>query len=252
MASLAFQPFVDKENAGSIGARPNKGQTGGGLGKVFNKGNAFATPRRALGDVGNKTIDNGTSHKQIQKPTVIPLQNKGLQMKSSNIQPLSSRSGNVMQKPTVNENIKKKVLCSTKVTTKPESISHRKSDVEDIEYMHIPNEEEDDFEDIWPKSERISTYIKKLVNWRPPCLFGDLPVSEDEDEETEERERIEELKKLESSVAKYSLDKTATSGEEIPIVDLVPDEFEEIPLPCLSLDHTLDIMHNIGPLELKY
>lgn len=67
---------------------------------------------------------------------------------------------------------------------------------------------EDDFEDIWPKSERISTYIKKLVNWRPPCLFGDLPVSEDEDEETEERERIEELKKLESSVAKYSLDKT--------------------------------------------
>lgn len=32
MASLAFQPFVDKENAGSIGVRPNKGQTGGGLG----------------------------------------------------------------------------------------------------------------------------------------------------------------------------------------------------------------------------
>ena len=69
---------------------------------------------------------------------------------------------------------------------------------------------EDDFEDIWPKSERISTYIKNLVNWRPPCLFGDLPESEDdEDEEIEERERIEELnRKLESSVAKYSLDKT--------------------------------------------
>jgi hypothetical protein len=69
---------------------------------------------------------------------------------------------------------------------------------------------EDDFEDIWPKSERISTYIKNLVNWRPPCLFGDLPESEDdEDEEIEERERIEELnRKLESSVAKYSVDKT--------------------------------------------
>lgn len=253
MASLAFQPFVDKENAGSIGVRPNKGQTGGGLGKVFNKGNAFATPRRALGDVGNKTIDNGTSHKQIQKPSVIPLQNKGLQMKSSNVQPLSSRSGNVMQKPTVNENIKKKVLCSTKVTTKPEPISHRKPDVEDIEYMHIPNEEEDDFEDIWPKSERISTYIKKLVTWRPPCLFGDLPESDDdEDEETEERERIVELNRiLESSVAKYSLDKTEMCGEEIPALDLVPDEYEEIPLPCLSLDNTLDIMSNIGPLELK-
>ena len=35
MASLAFQPFVDKENAGSIGARPNKGQTGGGLGNYW-------------------------------------------------------------------------------------------------------------------------------------------------------------------------------------------------------------------------
>jgi len=45
------------------------------------------------------------------------------------------------QKPTVNENIKKKVLCSTKVTTKPKPINHRKPDVEDIEYMHIPNEE---------------------------------------------------------------------------------------------------------------
>jgi hypothetical protein len=45
------------------------------------------------------------------------------------------------QKPTVNEYVKKKVQCSTKVTTKPESISHRKPDVEDIEYMHIPNEE---------------------------------------------------------------------------------------------------------------
>jgi hypothetical protein len=32
---------------------------------------------------------------------------------------------------------------------------------------------------------------------------------------------------------------------------LVPDEFEEIPLPCLSLDNTLDIMTNIDPLELK-
>jgi hypothetical protein len=32
---------------------------------------------------------------------------------------------------------------------------------------------------------------------------------------------------------------------------LVPDEFEEIPLPCLSLDNTLDIMTNIGSLELK-
>ncbi|CAG2194453.1 unnamed protein product [Mytilus edulis] len=101
MASLAFQPYVDKENAGSFGVRPNKGQIGGGLGKVFNKGNeqSLVTPRRALGDVNRdlKAVNNGPGLKPMQKPSGLPLQSKGLQMKSANIQPLTGRSGNIMQ-----------------------------------------------------------------------------------------------------------------------------------------------------------
>lgn len=252
MASLAFQPFVDKENAGSIGVRPNKGQAGGGLGglgKVFNKGNDLVTPRRALGDVGNKTANKGPSLQPMQKPS-IPLQNKGLQMKSVNIQPLSNRSANI-QKPTVNESLKKKVVCSSKVPVKVEPVNCKISEIEDIEHMHIPETEEDDFEDIWPKSERISTYIKKLVNWRPPCIFGDLPDSEEEDsEESEQKKGSEELnRRLEESVAKYSIGNSELTPDDIPELQLEPEDFE-VPLPCFSLDNSLDLIPNIGTLEL--
>ena len=48
--------------------------------------------------------------------------------------------------------------------------------------MNIPD---DDFEDIMPKSERISSYISKLISWRPPC-FGDYPFSDEEEERSQE------------------------------------------------------------------
>lgn len=44
---------------------------------------------------------------------------------------------------------------------------------------------EDDYEDIMPKADRISTYISKLISWRPPC-FGDFPFSDEEETLSEE------------------------------------------------------------------
>lgn len=44
---------------------------------------------------------------------------------------------------------------------------------------------EDDYEDIMPKADRISTYISKLISWRPPC-FGDFPFSDEEESLSEE------------------------------------------------------------------
>lgn len=35
-------------------------------------------------------------------------------------------------------------------------------------------------ESIFPKSQRLSSYVDKLLTWRPPCLFGTIPDSEPE------------------------------------------------------------------------
>lgn len=52
-----------------------------------------------------------------------------------------------------------------------------------------------DDESIWPRKERISTYFTKVLNWRPPCLFGAQPESED-DEITEQQIIMTELDKI--------------------------------------------------------
>lgn len=54
----------------------------------------------------------------------------------------------------------------------------------------------DEDEDILPVKERASTYVHKLLSWRPQCLFGTTPDSEDEDEEKERQHIMEELDNL--------------------------------------------------------
>ena len=61
----------------------------------------------------------------------------------------------------------------------------------------------DDFEDLWPKKERVSTYIEKLISWRPPCLFGIHAISDDE-EEVDEEKRIQDMMDLIDSLPKPS------------------------------------------------
>ncbi|CAG2196440.1 unnamed protein product [Mytilus edulis] len=156
-----------------------------------------------------------------------------------------------MQKPSVNENLRKKSISTNKVTVKIEPVHKRLA--EDIEHMHIPKEEEDDFEDIWPKSDRISTYLIRFSPLRPPCLFGELPDSSDEEEEKLERQRMkeEEERKMVASLAKYSTQKSDCS-DEFRLEDLLePEDFEDVPLPSISLDNSIDLLPNIGPLQLK-
>lgn len=54
----------------------------------------------------------------------------------------------------------------------------------------------DEDDDILPVKERASTYVHKLLSWRPQCLFGTTPDSEDEDEEKERQRIMEELDNL--------------------------------------------------------
>lgn len=59
----------------------------------------------------------------------------------------------------------------------------------------VPDVCADEDEDILPAKERASSYVHKLLSWRPQCLFGTTPESDDEEER--ERQRImEELDNL--------------------------------------------------------
>ena len=53
----------------------------------------------------------------------------------------------------------------------------------------------DEDEDILPVKERASTYVTKLLSWRPQCLFGTTPESDEEDEKEHQR-IMEELDNL--------------------------------------------------------
>lgn len=62
--------------------------------------------------------------------------------------------------------------------------------------MHVWCTESDD-ESIWPRKDRVSTYVHRILSWRPPCLFGLSPQSDNEEEEIRERRLImEELDNL--------------------------------------------------------
>lgn len=70
------------------------------------------------------------------------------------------------------------------------------SEIDDGRYMYILRNNQslfvivDDFEDIWPKADRISTYLHNIIAWRPPC-FQIHPDSDSEVEEEYEENRKE-------------------------------------------------------------
>ncbi|XP_033757042.1 uncharacterized protein LOC117339508 [Pecten maximus] len=247
MASMTFMPYVDKENAGSLGIHSGKGQqrasSGLGVGKVFGSSsqNQLVTPRRALGDVSNRGLSLNTNSQSLkqQKPAFkqpAPQQKKGLKIQGN--------------KP--NNNTQSKSLTKEKpVPIEPH--------YEEIEHMHIPTEiEDDDFEDIWPKSERISTYISQLISWRPPCLFSHLPDSGDEtDEEEERKKRMDNLDTILQNMPEppSSVCDLPELGDE----DLhVPEPENSVPFPSdvelfeisLPLDDSIDILPNVGQLQM--
>ncbi|OWF49493.1 uncharacterized protein LOC110451710 [Mizuhopecten yessoensis] len=247
MASMTFMPYVDKENAGSLGIHPGKGQqrasSGLGGGKVFGSSaqKKLVTPRRALGDVSNRglSLNSNSQGLKQQKPAFKPpssQQKKGLKLQGN-------KQSNVLQ---------------TKTVTKEKAVPIEPH-YDEIEHMHIPKKiEDDDFEDIWPKSERISTYISQLISWRPPCPFSHLPESGDEtDEEEERKKRMEDLYNVLDNMPK-----PLPSVCDLPDLDddniWVPEPVEAVSFPSsvdfceisLPLDDSLDILPYVGELRL--
>uniref|UniRef100_A0A0B6ZM26 Uncharacterized protein n=1 Tax=Arion vulgaris TaxID=1028688 RepID=A0A0B6ZM26_9EUPU len=52
--------------------------------------------------------------------------------------------------------------------------------------LSVVNDDDYDSDSIFPTSERLSSYVSKLLTWRPPCLFGALPNSESDNSDLEE------------------------------------------------------------------
>ncbi|XP_041370547.1 uncharacterized protein LOC121384295 isoform X2 [Gigantopelta aegis] len=246
MAALQFQIHTDQENLGSHVTAPKGHQrtVSGIRGKTFQSGTPYVnpTPRKALGDVNCnrgpplsgkppaplKPLANKSVTK---KPVQNILKQSGLQKENKGLGVKVKHSSENRQSKHGQKEGNKKLKCSA-----PEVIHITAeqrlppADVDEIEKMPVAPKTEDDFEDIWPKKERVSTYIEKLISWRPPCLFGVHAYSDEEEEEDGEK-RLKEMMDLIDSLPKPAgiKDEYDISEEE-----LQAPEFENVPLPSID------------------
>ncbi|XP_061171488.1 uncharacterized protein LOC133181001 [Saccostrea echinata] len=287
MAALSFQTYIDKENSSSFQSKKVTGlKKGLGLkvGKTLDEN--FVTPRKALGNINKE--NQGVKAFGLKQGSVNPL--KPLKLAdSTNLVTPRKALGSINKDPRAAsiktpslkqlcnpdsgkpENLKKSskpqidlgkkqktVAPQLKLTKQP--IVPTRHQVEEIEHMYIPlDNEEDDFEDIMPKSERISTYISKLISWRPPC-FGNPHFSDAEEERYDEdlmKKREDIAQRLGQNLPNNDLIEPVMSEEEF----LSVEPLEEIPLPTLAsisagaesfpgLDDSVDIVTSMGTLQL--
>ncbi|XP_069139300.1 uncharacterized protein [Argopecten irradians] len=261
MASMTFMPYVDKENAGSHGIHSSKGQqrssSGLGAGKVFGSSsqNQLVTPRKALGDVSNRNLSLNSNSKGLkpQKPEFkqpAPQQQKGQKLKGNKPKTITQLSVMVKVAPTLMNDIVHNMLFNIFVDFLVQ--------IEHGILIFVCIFSDDDFEDIWPKSERISTYISQLISWRPPCLFSHLPDSGDEtDEEEDRKKRMEKMDNMLQNMPEppssicdlQELDDDGLWEPEPEISVPFPSDLEllEVSLP---LDDSVEILQNVGQLKI--
>ncbi|KAK6185668.1 hypothetical protein SNE40_007849 [Patella caerulea] len=271
MAALQFQN-QDKENVeGFITTNRAKGnrQALGNTSILQNRVksiqntnvSAFMTPRKTLGDILNSQQTPHTIKGQSLKPVgvkpALNLQKSSIKSKKN----VSFRSRGIQEK----ENIKKPKQVLAPVSMKIES-KQRKIECDDIEFMHPP--EDVDKDDRYPpQEERVSNYLNKLISWRPPCLFGIPPVSEDEDEEAEERQRKErrealfDLDNLDALAGIEPFEEEPRFNEEdlsgpamlevdIPYIDETLPTLDDS-LPSLDDSYSCNISPSLGVLQLN-
>ncbi|XP_005089809.1 uncharacterized protein LOC101862232 [Aplysia californica] len=182
MAAIGFEVHVDKENA-TPAAVFNKGSVLKGFGPRRDKKLTQPTPRKALFDVNNdqqlsKKVglgkESGLSG-ELSKPN-----KPGLKISSG----VENKTDEV-KKPEAKKVFRKKLPKKTKepeADNKPPKVQPSISTKQPSPSYPDPSIPEDDEEydsdSIFPRTERLSTYVDKLFSWRPPCLFGLIPDSE--------------------------------------------------------------------------
>jgi len=297
MAALSFQTYVDKENSSSFASRKASGLKKS-LGFKPGKGvdENFVTPRKALGNLNKE--NQGLKSFGLKQNSANPL--KPLKLTdSTNLVTPRKALGNINKDPRAASiktpslkpscqpgsaqpnDVKKASSKSSNDLGKKQKtggpqlkfpkllVAPQGQQMEEIEHMYIPpppRDADDDFEDIMPKSERISSYISKLISWRPPC-FGDYPFSDEEEERSEEemmKKREDIAQRLGQNLSSEDPIEPVMSEEDFlstePLAD-IPLPSLDIPLPSLlplhsvnnsfsGLDDSVDITNSMGTLQL--
>ncbi|XP_064603477.1 uncharacterized protein LOC135468918 [Liolophura sinensis] len=261
MATPGFQVYQDKENVSSVGNLPKARNRHGiaPVAKIFgasNGRNDLRTPvRRALGSVNREphvatptflpTLKNDLGG-EFRKPGLksfgpTPIKRQPLASKPAEI---SHQNEQLVKNPKIKNSCvevckpkpKQKLLIREDVNQK----SKQKKTEDDIETMFITKKGEDDFEDIWPKEDRPSSYLDALINWRPPC-FGDWESEEQKDDEERRVSILQDMKAVNDLV--FSLNPDTDDAEfEVPPLEF-PSDIDNISFS--------DIAEHIGSLVLK-
>ncbi|XP_076439427.1 uncharacterized protein LOC143278934 [Babylonia areolata] len=262
MASVQFQIHTDKENASSSSTKTGAGGIQGSKAKVFQ---AHKTPRRALGSVNEANRVGGRMQGSHDLKSGISVQPAALKQKN-----FVTHNDSKLKGEPDKENVKsrqqeeKGSVRVLKAKQQQTSVSYC---LPDIEYMPPPSPPRDEDEDILPMRKRPSTYVHKLLNWRPPCFFGTVVDSEEEEEEVvkDRQQMMDELDKLPlpndhdiflPASLHLSYEKLDVDSIQLPSMEDVPlpyiDEDQDCSPEALlpSLDDSLGLVPHLGSLEI--
>lgn len=175
-----LQQFFDKENVGASSSVKNR--VGLTLGKQQQENACLVTPRQALGNINRDFSANRLtplSKKLSKTPGTVKVFTENLES-SKPRKALTSISENKLL-----ADIKQKKSTAGPLSLICSSTSSRSTvHVDEIEHIHKPQDKEDDYEDIFPKKERVSSYIDKLISWRPSC-FKKWDLDEESEDDVE-------------------------------------------------------------------
>ncbi|CAE1278724.1 unnamed protein product [Acanthosepion pharaonis] len=175
-----LQQFFDKENVGASSSVKNR--VGLTVRKQQQENACLVTPRQALGNINRDLSANRLTPLSKKLPKT-PRTVKVFTENHENSKPrkaLTSISENKLL-----ADIKQKKSTAGPLSLICSSTSSRSTvHVDEIEHIHKPQDKEDDYEDIFPKKERVSSYIDKLISWRPSC-FKKWDVDEESEDDNE-------------------------------------------------------------------
>jgi len=193
MSALGFEVHIDKENDTPVPGMINKGGPLKHFGREA-KGKVQPTPRKALYDVNqepanaqalrnlgrNKLDSSSTVLRDGCTSTFKPLLKVA---KDAENDPLGAHNKKQDSKKT--PAIQKKELKGTEIHP-PKHKSVRAEKPKPSKPRENVADEEYDSDSIFPRSERLSSYVDKLLVWSVPCFFKAPLDSESECSDVEE------------------------------------------------------------------
>nr|KAI8769886.1 hypothetical protein BgiMline_001909 [Biomphalaria glabrata] len=216
MSALSFAVHNDKENVGV-----SKGINLKSIGSK-NKGiHVQPTPRKALIDVNHDSrVSLGVLNSFTKESHLYPL--KAHPKVSSGVENIPQGTSIKKIEAKKTPKLQTKVLKNSKENSTSVNVDVKPKKKHTITPQPPASTSDDEEESIFPKSQRLSSYVDKLLTWRPPCLFGTIPDSEPESDNDD-----------------ALMDKLVNT----------PVLFPEVALPEFS-EQDLDLMIDLLPLDV--